>query len=145
MNFVKNEISERLSLSKLWFSICEFLDKTWIFAPTWVLLKLSKIREKLMTFSNQENGIWTFWQGLILVISSVKWSPFLSMRGLKSCGTLAARQNITRALEGCDIKSAKIFSVIFWQKFFFLLCRKYNLKTNKTQSSKLNSRNLSRN
>lgn len=58
------------------------------------------------------DGIWTFWQGLILVISSLKWSPFLIMSGLNSWGILAALQNITKALEGCDIKSAKILSVI---------------------------------
>ena len=101
----------------------------------------SKLKDLGLTMND---GIWTFWQGLILVISSLKWSPFLIMIDLNSWGILAALQNITKALEGCDIKSAKILSVILLKvKFFWLFVVDIQSKTNKTQRSKLKSPNLS--
>ena len=54
----------------------------------------------------------TFSNGLILAISGVLKSPFLMRSSLNSCGTFAARQNMTMARDGWDIKSANIFKLI---------------------------------
>ena len=74
----------------------------------------------------------TVWSGFIFVIAFDLCELLFKFTALNSCGTLAALQNKTKALLGCDNKSANIFKVIL--KFsldFFKTCQ--TQKVNKTQ------------
>ena len=54
----------------------------------------------------------TVWNGFIFENSSVLWSSLASRIDFRSKGMFAALQKMTKALEGCDIKSTNNFKLI---------------------------------